>query len=228
MNNKFISLFFVALALTTTAMSMTPLHVVAYTGRADYISPIVQSGIPVDIKDLKNRSPLNYAACQGHLECVRKLLDLGANVFAQDYIGATPLHHAALQGNSTVVNLLMEHRTKRKEQLLQDFADCEDKTFVTELITAETAIDIKDIKNGTPLHCAALTGSITCVKILVKHGANVHALTNLGSSPKDLAVFAALNPNIIVAIRKGNLINEVNHLAVIAYLERKMAEKAHQ
>ncbi len=228
MNKKLIPLFLIALALTTNAMPMTPLHVVARAGHADYIRPIITSGIPVDIRNGQNHTPLHLAAYHGHLECVRGLLGLGANVFAQDCYSAIPLHLAALQGNSAIVNILMEHRAKRKEQLLQDFAGRKDEAFIKELIAAETDIDIKDINGCTPLHCAAITGSVACVRTLVEHGANVHALNKNGRNPKDAAVVGYCNPNLVLAIREGNLTNEVNYAAVIAYLNSKMAEEAHE
>ena len=71
----------------------TPLHSVAYGGRAEAIDALLKAGANLEAWTLNGSTPLHSAAI-GTAEAVTALLEVGANLEAQNFKGETPLHLA--------------------------------------------------------------------------------------------------------------------------------------
>ena len=59
------------------------------------------------------QTPLLYAVLHGKTHAVKTLLDLGANVFATEEDGYNVLHVAGVQGRAEILELLLEHFSKK-------------------------------------------------------------------------------------------------------------------
>ena len=71
----------------------TPLHSVAYGGRAEAIDALLKAGANLEAWTLNGSTPLHSAAI-GTAEAVTALLEVDANLEAQNFKGETPLHLA--------------------------------------------------------------------------------------------------------------------------------------
>lgn len=109
---------------------------------------------------LDGTTPLYMAAQMGHDDICRLLLEAGAFVDMARVDGATPLFKACHKGHAAVVKELLKYKP-----------------------------NLSLLANGeSVLHAASLAGHLSCVKLLVKAGAEVY-LTNVdGLSPGDLAL----------------------------------------
>jgi acyl-CoA-binding protein len=69
--------------------------------------------------------------------------------------------------------------------------------------TTETSINHADSSGQTALHLAADAGNLSCVKLLVEHGANVNAADRDGISILQAAVIAGHADTVIYLLQKG-------------------------
>ncbi|KAL6634314.1 hypothetical protein ACP70R_026985 [Stipagrostis hirtigluma subsp. patula] len=155
------------------------LHVAAGRGRMSVCAYLVEElKVDVDAADESGDTPLACAVRRGTVDTVKYLLDHDANPDKPDRKGSTPLHLAAAGGNCDIVKLLLSkganvdpccnagtplHMAAFCKQegtmkiLLDHHADC-NKVFSTVY---------------TPLIVALNVGSLKCVKLLIKAGADV-------------------------------------------------------
>ena len=101
-------------------------------------------------------------------ELVRWLVEQGANINARNHYEETPVHNQAGYwcGN------------------------------VTLFIELGADITTRDIFNRTPLHSAACYGRVESVKVLIAHGADIHAKERSGKTPLSYALSLCTNIKI--------------------------------
>ena len=85
----------------------TPLHSVAYGGRAEAIDALLKAGANLEARTLNGSTALHLAARTGRAEAIDALLKAGANLEAWTLNGSTPLHSAAI-GTAEAVTALLE------------------------------------------------------------------------------------------------------------------------
>ncbi|EGR27392.1 hypothetical protein IMG5_196620, partial [Ichthyophthirius multifiliis] len=85
-------------------------------------------------------------------ELYTKFPNYDINTFVNPYLKLTLLHINAQYGRSNIIQGLLEQNP---------------------------IIDIRDINQRTPLHYAAMSGNIECLKSLIKKGANINAQTSV-------------------------------------------------
>jgi ankyrin repeat protein len=132
-----------------------------------YVKKLLDKELDVNISLLNTDiseygSLLNIAIKNKHITLVELLLSYGANVNSMEgEIGRAPLHWAAV-----------------------DFPD------VVELLLSYGAnVNLADIGGKwTPLHYASYEGNLPLVKLLIKHGADIHAMSESGRSPFTVAI----------------------------------------
>ncbi|OJJ78555.1 uncharacterized protein ASPGLDRAFT_182453 [Aspergillus glaucus CBS 516.65] len=96
---------------TSTIEGVTPFHVAARTGLAQYIAHLLQTGdVGIEARDCNHNTPLYWAATHGHTEAVQVLLDNGADPDAEQNQGLRPLHQAASNNRAEVVEVLLAAR----------------------------------------------------------------------------------------------------------------------
>ncbi len=93
-------------------LGWTALHLAAYFRRPECIPPLLQAGLPADVRA---RAPGTYEGCTplqlavaGQAEsAVALLLKAGAHPNLVDEAGWTPLHHAAHEGHRAIAKALI-------------------------------------------------------------------------------------------------------------------------
>jgi len=141
-------------------------------------------------------SYLHLAASQGNLDLIVAMIDQGAKTEATDRLGNTPLGWA--RDAATIQTLLDKGANVNAPQGLdrqtllfrlissgtrQGLMEKEKDTVgarIAVLVKHGADVNIGDAYGRTPLHIAAASGDITLMSILVDHGANVNAVTNIG------------------------------------------------
>ncbi|MDQ8195476.1 ankyrin repeat domain-containing protein [Coraliomargarita sp. SDUM461004] len=80
----------------------------ARNGDLDTLRPMIQAGLPVELKDDKGNSLLMLAAYHGNLQTVRMLVAEGANPDALNDRNQTPLAGVAFKGYLDIAKILVE------------------------------------------------------------------------------------------------------------------------
>ncbi|KAJ4768235.1 ankyrin repeat family protein [Rhynchospora pubera] len=173
------------------ATGLTALHLSAFFGRTEICQYLVEDlGFPVDFLSPIGDTPLSHAAIRGHVATSRYLISQGANPVASNTDGSTPLHHAARFGQDKLVKYLLSigvpvdvtcncatgaplvmaalfGQTSTVEVLLQHHADVDTATSI----------------GYTPLLSSVFAGSLECIKLLIKAGADLNL-----KCPLDMAI----------------------------------------
>ncbi|VVD01605.1 unnamed protein product, partial [Leptidea sinapis] len=125
---------------------------------AEEISSLLESGhceeaiiLASQADDVGIRTAALWACWMGKSSVLHKLLKLGAKASFVDDAGRSCLHLSCLVGNDECVRMLLESGAN---------PNMWDSTIE---------------RKATPLHCAASTKSLNCVKLLLHHGADVNA-----------------------------------------------------
>lgn len=130
---------------------------------------------------------LHAAAARGSVDEIRRLAAAGADLNARDGNGRTPLHVATFQGHRDAARALLE--TKADPALLDGqrydavtVAAVRDDTAMvrTLLENGASAKLITSIYDGTALIAAAHLGHVGSVKELIRGGAPLDHVNNLG------------------------------------------------
>lgn len=133
---------------------------------------LLDSGVDLEWRDEFEKTRLMSAAFGHHDSSVALLLELGTDPQARDGRGATALHSICWQGESP------------HDEINQA---CE--RVIDLLIGAGIDPDGRDQYARTPMHEAAEgdSGSVTAIRVLVRHGANPDPVDNSGKTPLMLA-----------------------------------------
>ncbi|XP_015426951.1 PREDICTED: ankyrin repeat domain-containing protein 53, partial [Myotis davidii] len=137
-----------------------------------------------------------FAAALGNLEWLRFCLNPDLEGFLTDNKGFTAIHFAAQKGKLECLQVLVEEYkfpvdlpTKNGQTPLHLVIHKENKNVVLPcvhyLLQHGAALNTQTRNGSTPLHLAAREGLLSCVKVLVKNGANVHARDAIGCKPID-------------------------------------------
>jgi len=140
-----IYLLFNMLLLLIFPVGDTPLAYAVRSGTLDTVQYLLDHDANPDKPNGKGSTPLHLAAAGGNCEMLKALLSKGANVDSFCNTG-TPLHMAAYLKQDGAMKILLDHN-----------ADC-NKVVNTVY---------------TPLFMALSAGSLKCVKLLIKAGADV-------------------------------------------------------
>ncbi|RYZ81807.1 MAG: hypothetical protein EOP06_22845 [Proteobacteria bacterium] len=130
----------------------------AESGSLPLIKRLLRNGIPVDSEDENGETALSWVARWGSASIVALLLAHGADPNHADKWGYTPL---MIHFNARNTRLLLQHGADPRAL---------------------------DEDGDTALHCAASTGSLDIVRLLLAAGA-VHAANNKGETPLHEAVY---------------------------------------
>jgi len=126
-------------------------------------------------------SPLSLAVRHGHTNTVRELIASDANINEATRYTLTPLANAAELGHVDIVNLLLEAGAQVNSApdgytaLMRACCGGQPKTAWL-LLEAGADPNQKRHNGQRALHFAAKRGNAECVKLLVKHGADINAV----------------------------------------------------
>jgi ankyrin repeat protein len=144
----------------------TLLHLASSRSELPVAELLLKHGANVDLQNNKRQTALHLALQRGHLEVIRLLLENGANVDALDSDGSTPLD----------LGIFSDANSWRVEQA------------VGLLLERGANINLRNPEGQTILHKASRRGDIDTIYRISKHGPDVNALDNNGSTPLDLAI----------------------------------------
>eukprot|EP00731_Ephydatia_muelleri_P020036 Em0012g861a len=152
------------------------------------------------IKSLNGDTPLHCAARYGSKPILWLLLSKGGDPFVRNAKGETPMHIVCTSSkhdsitNAVQSDLLEVLLTKIPEvtgDATYDILSCEEGDLDAKVEYEDNLnLGVVDKKSDTPLHMAAASGLITCVEILLAHGAPLHVRNAAGQTPCDVAVQA--------------------------------------
>lgn len=163
--------------------NVTLLHTAATYGYHEILDILLKDQVVSDrLKDIRSvqakggMTPLHIACLIGNIKCTMILLKIGCNLYEKTtdipYFGATPLHLAGAAGHVDVVDCILKHD---KETLR-----------------------VKNSDNWYPLHVAAQFAQKDCVRVMLRHGANLAATIIDSSGYKktglDIIAYSILDP----------------------------------
>ena len=163
-----------------------PLHVAIRERHLDCAQFLLQHG--ADPNELAScATPLYWAAANGDTAAIRLLVSAGAKVDTLTCGGRTALAVSARNGHVEAVRLLVQMGAHSIPPMHIACLLSEPDQLTSLLRRSRSGIDRLDINGYSPLHYAALAGSIRCVRILLSVGANARAKNRDGITPLDLA-----------------------------------------
>lgn len=145
-------------------LGRTALHRAALRGDTkEIIAQIAQEADIDETEDINGWTPLMCSMMSGHESAMRTLLHEGADVNKPDKHGWTPLHKCASGRTQDPLAAWI---------LLEEY---------------NADVHCRDDNRRTPLHHAALGGSLVIVEMLVTRGADVNAKDMRGATPVHFA-----------------------------------------
>lgn len=143
-----------------------PLHLAlnALRPHLDAVKALLAAGAETTARNNEDTSALDLAAKAGHVAVIRVLIEAGAPVDAEDGDGRTALMHAVKANNADAVDVLLS-------------AGADVEAHLTD-------------ESWTSLHAAAEDTHFEVVRVLLRHGADVHArdAENDNDTPLHVAV----------------------------------------
>ena len=192
-----------------------PLNCASYSGRLEIAQLLLDHGAKVNTKNYSGGTPLHtvsrfeYDSEEADLSVARLLLERGGNVYGRNWRQLTPLHIASYFGKLKIAQLLLNHGAK---------VDAVDIVGITPLHRVSNGskadgVDVAQLLlecggnvNGrtkiqmTPLHFASLFGKPEIVRVLLDHGAKVHALADMGVTAMHLVSYGRFKPQVGVHV----------------------------
>ena len=167
----------------------TPLHTAIVAGNLEAVKELLQKGSDPTLKTKRGRNALHVAVERNRDEVVKCLLLHPSGPFLisdPDKDGKIPLHYALEHSlHDIVVSMIHCVITHHKNANLKDrkgnnylhFAassgDFRSLSMLLELPSTHVMLNEVNQLGSTPLHSAACGGNLTCINLLVNHGAVV-------------------------------------------------------
>jgi ankyrin repeat protein len=142
---------------------------------------------PPTPRELSAYRGLHEAAAQGSVDDIRRLFQAGADLNARDGNGRTPLHVAAFQGHGTVARALIAAGAEpglldnQRYDAVTITAVRDDVPTLKALLAAGASAKlVTSVYDGTALIAAAHLGHDGVVRELIRAGAPLDHVNNLG------------------------------------------------
>ena len=157
---------------------------------------LLRSQIPtfdIDSEDSLTLTALMKASINGHLEIVKLLLKFGANPRKKNKHMESALALACMQENLGICERLIiakadvnEMDYKKRTPLLKSARHNSQSDILKLLIKAGAKPDIADEEGNTPLHVAAIRGTVEVAIYLISQGANPYGRNKKGMAPYEM------------------------------------------
>lgn len=139
------------------------------------------------------------AASDGHLPGVKQLLSANANALCRDRDGATPLHRASSVGHAGVVAALLgdedeldlSRQTVEQTRLIWRTSVRGSILMSPRSNRKNNVVNARDRTGFSPLHCAAATGRVDIVRMILDNGGDCAALNGFRLTPLHMAAGCA-------------------------------------
>ena len=133
-----------------------------------------QQFVYINSRTQNGETALHYSARAGCEQCLRSLFEVRADITIGDHEGRTALHVATLKGSAIAVKQPCEELVQRSSH-------------------EASALNQRDNKHRTSLHCAIINSHYDVVSLLLNYGADVQVTDTSAATP------------LLMAIRKHNL-----------------------
>ena len=148
-------------------------------GLTDRVRRLLARGVDPEGREPKHpiyrgRSPVQQAALNGHLDVVSLLVDAGAS---WEHDEVDELVATAMSGDRTAVERLLATDPALRERAIERCPDqliraAEQNNYDAVALLIVLGFDVNARSRTTPLHEAAMRGSLPVIKLLLDHGAD--------------------------------------------------------
>jgi ankyrin repeat protein len=184
---------------------MTPLMYAAREGHLEAAKALIAAGADVNEVDKNAIGPLFMAISNNHMDMAHLLIDRGANINAVDWYGRTPLFAAIEMRNVDLHYVTFQHMvTEEDRKVIFDFIGFLLGRGVDPNIRVKEVPPLRrwmyllggslawvDFTGETPFILASLSGDVSTMRLLLKHGADPKITTFSGTN----ALMAAAGVN---------------------------------
>ncbi|XP_018318975.1 uncharacterized protein LOC108732588 isoform X2 [Agrilus planipennis] len=192
----------------------TATHCAAYKGSVECLDLLVSNGAKFQLVDKKGRTPLHYAAVQGRYPCVFTLVGLGSSVNLKDEEGCSALHFAAVYNQEEkCVKYLIEHKADPKMKDNNGFTpihyavagnNYKAVEYLLSAVGSNFIMHGADMPLTTPLHLAAVSGSLDILSMLLPYFHDTNVRTEHGSTPLLIAAREGYTHCVQMLLRFGS------------------------
>ena len=154
--------------------------------KRDVVELLLKSGANVDARNIHNSTLLHEAVESGILDVVQLLLDYGADVNALDKFGDSPLHKALPPQNTDLPAVKIWQNLYTMPSLRVSKQG--NYAIAQSLLGRGADVNARGRGCKTPLHLAALGGSLDVSRLLIELGADVGAQDEGGQTPFSIAL----------------------------------------
>jgi ankyrin repeat protein len=176
-----------------------------------------------------NSRPLQVAANNGHFESTKLLLSLGSQVNAITDFGSSALSFACDDNYFNIVKMLLENGADPNNTAMCrpiHIACTQNAEILQILLDYKADPNARSISGITALHRVAEHGPLECVKLLIKSGANLNAVTPLGNvSPLLYAENYEIIKELVDSGADVNIADVQGHTAIFQCLSNVPCEK---
>ena len=179
-------------------IGMYPIHAAACRGHAKILSLLLAKGAEVDVWGSCGQTPLHLTSMEGHVKAGRCLLDHGADINARCDItqgGYTVLLRAVFGGFVDYTRMLLEYGAainvadnQGNTPLHAALSLINNRDQLTRLLVDHDAdVNVRNWRGDTPLRLTIYKNNIEITRLLLKRGADVHAIDNDGFTAGQVA-----------------------------------------
>jgi len=197
----------------TDVHSNTPLHLAAFVGNLNVARLLIEKGADVNKANAKGWTPLHVAAYWNHLDVAKLLIEKGANVnariatfeFARDH-KAPPTSLSQFPTLPLPATEIDSKPSDAVKPTTSTVEGTEEPLSSNLLALADISKFDSQMEHGmSPLHVAAIAGSLDVAKLLIECGANVNARDERGSTP----LHALLKRNYMQSKSLNSLLSDI-------------------
>lgn len=166
----------------------------SYSEHLSRVNRLIDLGANINARDDTGMTPLHWAIRRNNVTMTRILIDLGANLDTVEFKKCeTPLITAIMECNKHFERDTSLEIAKFVIENVNDVnnINCQNETalmlapveFIQSLIDKGAEVNAKDINGDTALHCFSKHGKDDGINILLKNGAKINSLNDVGETP---------------------------------------------